>query len=511
MAPSALRSRWLVLAAALGTLLALLAAGPARADDPPGGPMPDPSTCVSPFECLYFLTGEHNTDPDEAPSNEAWDLVAVSTDPSPGTTPDSDDPPWQGTFLIRRHSTATAEHPDDKPQCMGTSDNQQTQDCDPAKDGQRWYIEPVGAPSTSVVTDPASPSAWSPFDSYFYLRSADDDHAGECYGSAFNDLHADQNGHGNHGSLKDCTDIEVPTRFQWRISRTSPYNIPVQPALTTTQRAQTANTVLGLALSHALARCSLKPALCQAHLYDVNKSDFVSAWSRINELKVTSAPAPVLLNNSCAAGAVGDETGDSGAGAVRVLYNGGDASMSATLGASGSSEYSHSLTAGLSVAVEQSWNAVVASGSVTVTASVEYGQTWTNSRSVSQEVNWTVPPHRYATATLSTSALQLVAEWRFNDGLFNPWSTDRFTRLTVPYSADSGAGSPDSVLAVYNSWDRKACSASGPSRLDPQHILQVENLTAPGLAPTVGDRLSAVADPSWWAAPAFGSAPVVLR
>lgn len=507
MARPAPRGRWVALATALGTVLALLTASPARADDAPGGPMPDPATCVSPFECLYFITDESNTEPDEAPSNESWDLVAVNADPNPGTTPSPDAPPWQGTFLIRQHSTATAEHP----QCMGTSDNQQTQDCDPAKDGQRWYLEPAGVVGGSVVTDPASPNAWSPFYSAFYLRSADDDHAGQCYGSAFNDLHADQNGHGNHGALKDCTDIDVPTRFRWRLSRTSPFGTPVQPTLTPTQQGEVANTVRGLALSHALTRCSLKPALCKAHLYDVNKRGFVSEWSRINELKVTSAPAPVLLNNSCAAGAVGDETGDSGAGAVRVLYNGGDASMSATLGASGSSEYSHSLTAGLSVAVEQSWDAVVASGSVTVTASVEYGQTWTNSRSVSQEVNWTVPPHRYATATLSTSALQLVAEWAFNDGLFNPWSTDRFTRLTVPYSADSGAGSPDSVLAVYNSWDRKACSASGPSRLDPQHILEIENLSSPGLAPTVGDTLGAVADASWWVPPAFSSAPVALR
>ena len=520
---------WLAPLTVLATLVPLLAVtAPAHAADD-GGPMP--TNCTGAYDCIYINPLALAEDEGTVPSNEAWDIVPVLTDPSAGDGGSGDGsgggssgggttftgPPWQGTFLIRQHSTASDPDPDNRV-CMASRSNQQLVTCAPQDQDQRWYIEPIGSPNIPVTTDPSSPSVWNPFDDAFYLRSADDDHPSWCYGSQFGDLHADRNDGDTYAKFKKCTDIDHQAQFEWTMSRTSPNGTTINTGdpYTPAEKAELSTYVLGSALAHALAACNLNLSSCSAQLYDSNKGANVSDWSKMDSLKVTSAPSPVLINNACAAGNTGDD--GSGPGTARVLYNGGDAPMSATLGASGTNGFSTSLTTGLSTTVSTSWDAVVASGSVSVTASVEYGHTWSKSFTTSQDVNWTIPPHHYATATLSSSALQLVARWRFNQSsasgtgtLFNPWYTDGFTRMTVPYSADGSADQPDAVLAVYNTWDRKSCSASAPSHLAPDAILDVTNDTHPDTAPIVGDTLRAVADASQWVTPSFSTAPVVLR
>lgn len=514
MTPSARAAWWLAPLTALGLLVPLLISPPAQAAE--RGTMP--TSCVDPTECLYFTPLFHSNDPGEPPSNEAWDILPVNT--APGTR---EDDLWRGTFQIRQHSTKG----EDQPQCMASNQDQQVETCEPTIRDQLWYIEPVGI--APIVTDPGSASVWNPFDHPFYLRSADNDHDAWCYGSKFNDLHADQNDGDTYAEFHPCHEIDADdlSVYQWRLGRTSPYGHPVVPdsPYTEATKSKVSNYLLGAALAHALSACqaALEASrdICAAKLIDTNQGGpegtVVSQWSRMKNLQVTEPPAPVLLNNSCAAGQTGTTEDDTtpSPGTARVLYNGGDSDMNATLGASGTNGYSSSLTTGLSVTVTQSWGALFAKGSVAVTASVEYGKTWSQSFTTSQDVNWRIPPHKYATATMSTSALQLLAKWKFNDGLFNEWLTDGFTRLTVPFSADSTAGEPDSVLAVYNTWDKKACAASAPSHLDQARILQVQNLTTPEAAPKVGDVLGANINPEnaadWFVLPAFSDAPVALR
>ncbi|GAA1514210.1 Ig-like domain repeat protein [Nocardioides humi] len=541
MSPRSRVAWWLAPVATLGLLVPLLAAAPAAYAE-------DGATdnCVpgNVLECLQFSSGyADDADPDEDPVNNrptddspSWDIEMATAAPS------NSGQPWQGTFRVVQHSTVDGAGGE---QCLQAhpvltdpitlSKAVTLEDCS-AIANQRWYVEPVGREGEEIDT---TPGAWDPWALYqnptraegwrtkFYLRSAGGgDVADLCYGAEADGLYIlGQTGRG--GRLFECgqnpSDIGMITGPNSRMDKeNAEWNLfsygGTHPRYRTeSERRRIADAFFSAALVHALAVCATPNgrSTCAGKLYDESGGS-VSDWSRIDNLQLNQQVTPTTITNGCAAGPDqpigGDDGDDDGSGtpdppaSARVIYNGGDAPMTTTLGSSGTNEFSASETHSLSVEVSAGYSAFITEGEVTVTTSHEWGKTWTRSHTFSQDVTWTVPPHRYARATVSTAALRVRAAWRFHTqtGGFNPWQTDAFSVLNVPYSSDPTAGEPDTLMSVYNSWDWKACSAAAPSVLDPGRRPEITNTTAPGIAPTIGDVLSVKADDpddpdgSWW-------------
>ncbi|MDQ6523841.1 Ig-like domain repeat protein [Nocardioides sp. LHD-245] len=547
--PAALSALALLVPVLPVTLVAL--AAPAQADD--GAT----ENCVEDWECLYFRSGYTDTGEDNRPSEDSasWDLLRVTAKPT-----DTGGRSWEGTFRIRQHSTAGQEG--STPQCMEAKayigdaslngPGAELENCGDTPN-QRWYVEPVG---DGGVLD-TRPGAWNPWwrsndttwestqrtSTKFYLRSAGEgDVADMCWGAEgsgglyklganpysgrlFTCGHPPTGGAntGDNGQLDEVN-------AHWNLYDES-NGMPPMHRIPADQAPVTA-ILLASALQHALAECAADTtrATCAGQLHD-EAGHTVSDWSRIDQLALNEQVTPTTITNGCAPGpsetGAGEDDGDGDGedppdggtptggddGAARVVYNGGDSPMTTTLGSSGTNSFGTSYTHSLGVEVTAAYDAFITKGEVKVTTSQAWGKTWSSSHSVSQDVTWTVPPHRYARATVASQALQLQAAWRFHSGAgaFNPWETDAFSTLTVPYSSDPAANQPDTVLSVYNTWDWKACSAGPPSVLDPTRRPQIENTTAPGTAPAVDDVLQAVTDTAWWLRPEGDDESVTLR
>ncbi|WP_262851722.1 Ig-like domain repeat protein [Mumia quercus] len=350
---------------------------------------------------------------------------------------------------------------------------------------QAFYFEPASGQAWTDrdVVDTASWTAWdSPSSSeYFYLKSAERRGLDErCL--QLGHLVADI-------EVRPCND-SPNQKFEFKDFD----NDPDRAQKTQGEKDRLTARVLGSAMEFAAQRCAFLKTDCALQLRDRTSGVVLSDWDRIDQLTIDARPQPVIRATGCASG-----------GGPQSIYNGGSEPMSTTIGASATSEISSSVTT--SLAVENTFSFGKDSAffkyELKVTASVAYGRTWTDSTTVSQDVQWTIPPRRFATATLATASVLGTSSWRMNarPGSAHPWETKDVVELAIPYAARANASAPDTTLAVHNSWGQKMCDADPATVLAEGRQVSVTNTTAPDAGPIPGDVLTANADPAWWEEP----------
>ncbi len=485
-----------VLAAALVLSGLLVAASPVAADvDQAAAEWESPTAdldCAGPTECLVFAAPYD--DPDDGrvqfPTDVAWELVPIPETAFEGLS---------GYYQLRRMGT------DD---CLTGNEEAGLYECQDASDGlsflQAWYFEPVGE-GTDRVVDADAWKPWSRFDAgtdEFYLRKLPLD--GISDGHCVVPASADAMPYGTCGpdsalTLHDNVD-------------------PFDPGHKSEGQMATAQErILGAAFARGASTCEFAATeqdqdVCKVRAVDRETGALLSDWNRIDEVVLDRAPTAAVSGRGCTGGV-------DGAGA-QAIYNGGSESVSTTISTSTTSEVSESVSTGFSFESEFGWgkDSKLFSASIKFILSVEYGRTWTESRTISQDISWEVPPHRYTTAVLASEAVNMTTSWQFGPDGANPWRTDGAVDISLPYSSNASAAVPDSTLAVYNSWGRKNCDATAPSTLADGQAIGVTNSTSPGSAPIVGDVLAAEVEPTregadaWWSVPAVSDeAPVNLR
>ncbi|KHL12047.1 UNVERIFIED_CONTAM: hypothetical protein LK11_38700 [Mumia flava] len=437
---------------------------------PPASAAP-PENCVGAIECLYLVSA---TDGSDLVGGTPLDIVILDTEPS-GTGATQ---AWEGSVQIQDRSGAT-------PQCLRTAIAVTSwADCDNSI-AQRWAFEPASGQPDVDGHDVIDTDAWNPWTSgagseFFYVRPV---LLGVgVAGDACLELGADA----VDVATVACDAEEVAQQFRFGAYDGD----PDRAQKTQAQKAEVTSVVLGSAFDQALARCAIDKNTCATRLTDDTSGDVLSDWDRIDALTIDARPTPVVSAAGCAA-----------ASGPKTIYNGGTEPMSTTIGASATNEYSYSFTLGLSAALAFTYKKPFLEAQLTITASAEYGRTWTESSTVSRDVAWTIPPRRYATAALTTTAVRATGSWRLGESSFHPWETRDAVELSIPYSTESAAGVPDSVLGVFNSWAPKGCAADAPAVLASGEQLSVSNTTAPTGAPIPGDVLEASADEAWWVVP----------
>ncbi len=483
----------------LGLLVPLVAATPANAVEPP-------ELCVGPLECVRIATG-YNNDANLGTSR-LYDIEPVREEPA-----NEGFVPWQGTFRLVDSESRTST-----PKCLevvhtGLADLafMERRTCSDDSD-QRWYAEPVG---DSLVTDPASPNRFNPWRTIeqstwtiadhqrtkFLLRSAGADGKDRCIAGDGNKLDdtlatgcpTSPTGHNDQRGM-EINLLDAPLSNGYRKSAA--------------EKQAVTDQLIGSMVEHAMEQCRTDRNYCSVQLLDANNGGTVlTAPSRIDNVTIDAQPVPILDGSGCAGGGQG--------GSVQRIFNAGLDPMETSISVGGESAFENSVTHGFGVEVTAGISAFVES-SVTVSTTHEWGKTWSTSTSFDQTVNWTVPPQRYATAVLSTASIKASSKWRF--GLSNPnrnsrhtsWATDEIVDMKIPYADSADASGPDSTMTVYNSVDKKSCSAKSPSRLDDDAPLLLTNETLPGAAPVVGDELRVHADPAEFLLSATDTSPVNL-
>ncbi len=367
-----------------------------------------------------------------------------------------------------------------------------------------WYIEPIGDPSGRNV-DPANWNPWSPDASAadaFTIRNAGD--PGICV-----KIPADASQPFSTG----------PCYPQYAVGQAASLTLHAitdtsDPGFKSDSRmAATKSMLLGAAFSRSADVCMAKidDNWCKVRINDETTGNPVTDWSRLGQVTLTAAPKQVVAGTSCA----------SGAGA-QSIFNGSDRDVNTSIGASATNETSQSLTTGISFSSQFSFGTAASffNASLTIEVSQEFGRTWTDSKTVSQDTSWTIPSQRYATAVLATKGARLRASWQFGPDDHNPWRANNVVNLEVPYSTNAGASVPDSTLAVFNSWAPKNCDAISPTWLADGRQVGLTNTTAPSpdAAPVIGDVLQAEvgsdtsgADQWWNLPPRDKGTPVTLR
>lgn len=453
--------------------------------------------CVAALECLRFTPGWHSTG--TANKTEVMTIEPVTSEPSKTSAV-----PWQGTFRIKKVDVPAGEN-----KCLDLHETNWAflsaeivwDDCD-ANPNQRWYAEPLAG---SIVTDPASAERWNPWQTAednwsnataagaaglaggFLLRSAGHTASDSCHTTT------NSNGRIDSGNVVPCGfktsgapssagavvhlyDGPVGTS-RWRKSQAH------KDALTT--------WLLGAMVQHGMEQCRADKMFCSVQLRDANNDGaLLTAPSRIDDVTITQQPVPVVDAASCAA-----------SGSMQRVYNAGDEPMEASLEVGGESTFETSVTHGFEVSATVGVEAFV-NASVTVTTSHQWGKTWSESKSYSQSVGWTVPPRRYATAVVATSSVRATSAWTFGMNAphrysqHRPWRTDEIVDMSLPYADSAQAAGPDATLAVYNSLDKKSCGAKAPSVLADDAPLDLVNTTTPGASPQIGDVLSVEVNPT---------------
>lgn len=472
---------------------------------PPAAVAAESDLCVGALECVRFASGYNNNS--NLTTTRLIDIDPVRDEPG-----DTRGLPWKGTFRLVQSESRTQT-----PRCLAAEDtfNGILGDADWANcsdnPNQRWYIEPV---AQSVVTDPDSPSRWNPWrsveetgwtaqthrDQKFILRSTSHQLRDLCLQTSNNRL--------DDGGLTWCpgnVNMGAPQDYEINL-----FDAPMDVGQRKTQAEMDAVTqfLIGSAIEHGMEQCRATKAFCTVQLLDANNGSAVlSAPSRIDDVRISHQPVPVLDGTSCAGG--GEY------GSVQRIFNAGLEPMETSISVGGESAFENSVSHSFGVEVTAGISMLV-DAAVTVSTSHEWGKTWSESTNFSQSVNWIVPPQRFATAVLSTSNVRATSKWRF--GLSSPnsqsphsgWSTDEIVDMKIPYADSAEATAPDSTMTVYNSLAKKSCSASAPSRLSDDAELTLTNLTAPDDAPAVGDRLQVNADPADFQTSASDTSPVQL-
>lgn len=487
-----------------GALAPVALAAPASA-----AVVPD-ENCISALECVRIAPGWHSTT--TLDQTEVLTIEPVTSGDN-GSSP----VPWQGTFSLRKVN-------DGGTQCLDVDEAGISpfwggeivwDDCDNSA-YQRWYAEPV---ASSIVTDPASADRWNPWqtaeDSWgneanagaagkagaFVLRSAGKSWKQADYCARV----GDSNGRIDSGHLAPCV-FKADGSLSDQQQTMHLYDGPIGTWRKSAAQKDAITTYLtGAMVQHGMEQCRADKTFCSVQLRDANNGgSLLTEPSRIDDVRITRAPVPVVDGSSCAS-----------TGSMQRVYNAGDDPMEASLTAGSESSFESSVTHGFEVSATVGVEAFV-NASVTVTTSHEWGKTWSESTNVSQSVNWTVPPRRYATAVVSTSAISATSAWRF--GLSSPhamtyhraWSTDEIVDMSVPFADDPSASGPDSTLAVYNTVDMKSCSAKSPSVLTDDADLALVNSTTPGASPQVGDALTVQVDPADFRTSGTNPSPVNL-
>ncbi|KHL12048.1 UNVERIFIED_CONTAM: hypothetical protein LK11_38705 [Mumia flava] len=436
---------------------AMAAAALVGVSPPPASAAPS-ENCVGDFECIDLVNGKGEVLLGDYPV----DLVPVRSEPSR-----AGDQPWEGTFQLRLREESGETY------CMSVDPVNFIRSCEANDITQAFAFEPVSG-NAWTGTDVIDTESWSPWTSnagsaYFHLRPAVGPESCVFLSTGILAIGV------------DCGDApELKLRFEGL------------------ERAEVTARVIGSAMEFALDRCRGNTALCATQLRDRTNGTVLSDWDRIDQVTIDARPNPVVRAAGCASG-----------GGPQSIYNGGTEPMSTTIGASATNEYSHSVSTSLSVENSFSFgkDSAFFKYELKVTATASYGRTWTESKTVEQDVQWTIPPRRFATATLSTAAIQGSGSWRFNLGSSHPWETRDVVDLAIPYAFSSAASAPDTTLAVQNSWGQKACDADPSAVLGDGKQVSVTNTTAPTGGPIPGDVLTANADPSWWEEPRSAGTP----
>ncbi|MBO1900780.1 Ig-like domain repeat protein [Leucobacter weissii] len=489
----------LLAGALLATLLPAAAPAPARAAE-------GSADCVGALECLTFRSGFSDIASDNIPDADTWYLRPTLNEPE-----SAGDAPWQGTFqIVLRSSIGT-----DDEQCLqATGDDADLRECG-TNSAQRWFFQPA---ATQVNTQEGGWNPWWPvsrandwprseaIDGKFYIRSAG--HGKDTYGCLITkkDGLIEQAPFGQvTATIKNCDSLDATERAFAQFNVYDYEGAANRYTLSPEHRDELTKAILSSAVAHAVARCGKDPSRCAGLLRDGTTGEQLSSqWERVDRMKIVHEPRPVWHTIGCA--------GPNGTGSTaQSIFNGGSAPLTTTISAGGSNSYSTSVTTGLSVTTSYSFDVgAFLSASVEVQTSTEWGKVWSDTETVEQEVSWTIPPQRYATAVLAAKSVQATARWRFDSGAMQ-WTTDEAARLTVPHASNPSSSTPDSTLAVFNSLGRKSCGATTPSVLDPEQTIAISNTTAPGRAPAQGDVLAADAEADWWTTDSADDTGVHLR
>lgn len=452
--------------------------------------------CASALECLVpAVTQVQNGVEVQVPTTTAWQFIPVSTDAGYGP----------GVYTLRY------------PKVAGQPDFCLTDLGDgivPFPCGgigpvtidawrQSWYLEPLGTGARRNV----DPATWNPWSNpgaadAFIIRNVTA--TWDCVTFSSD---------GTVGRLSNCSGANALSGSAaltlQTITDASDGGFKSDARMQETKAA-----LLGGAFDRAANTCIVLKSSnwCKVQLKDQVTGEPITDWSRLGSVTLTKAPTAVLTSTACA--------GSAGGGGAQTIYNGSDQDMSTTIGASATSEQSTSITDGITLGAEIGAEGEFFKASFSISVSREYGRTWTESRTVSQETNWTIPPRHYATAVMSTTGAKMRASWQFGpDNNPNTWRANDVVDLTVPYSSSPGATAPDSAMSLYNSWGRKDCDAYPASTLASGKQVGVENTSAPSVdaAPKIGDVLAAVVDTTasgddrWWNLGSGDTAEPVLQ